>query len=112
MLGTNDLLQGNSVEAVAGRMETFLKHIPPEKIRILLISPPPMKLGEWVPSQALVEDSGALCREYKALAWRLDVDFADTASWNVPLTFDGVHFTEEGHHVFAKELANHINKGE
>jgi lysophospholipase L1-like esterase len=32
--------------------------------------------------------------------------------WNIPLAFDGVHFTQEGHSVFAERLAEIINKGE
>ena len=37
MLGGNDLLQGNSVQAVAQRMEAFLTRIPLEKSQIVLI---------------------------------------------------------------------------
>ncbi|MBE6962955.1 MAG: lipase, partial [Ruminococcaceae bacterium] len=39
MLGGNDLLQGNSVQAVAQRMEAFLTRIPLEKSQIVLIGP-------------------------------------------------------------------------
>ena len=46
MLGGNDLLQGNSVEAVAQRMEAFLARIPLEKTKIVLIGPPRMKPGQ------------------------------------------------------------------
>ena len=112
MLGGNDLLQGNSVETVVKRMEAFLKHIDLEKSKILLIGPPPMQSGEWVPTQTLINASAALNQEYKALSQRLDVRFADAGEWNIPLTFDGVHFTEEGHKAFAVELANYLNKGE
>ena len=112
MLGGNDLLQGNSVEAVVKRMEFFLKHIDLEKSRILLIGPPPMQRGEWVPTQPLIDVSVALNYEYKALSQRLGVGFADAGEWNIPLTFDGVHFTEEGHKAFAEGLANYLNKGE
>ena len=112
MLGGNDLLQGNSVEAVVNRMEAFLEHIDLDKSQILLIGPPPMRRGEWVPTQALIDASVALNHAYKALAERLGVGFADTGEWNIPLTFDGVHFTEEGHSVFANGLANYLNKGE
>lgn len=112
MLGSNDLLQGNSVEAVLGRMEAFLQHIDLEKSRILLIGPPAMQLGEWVPTQSLIDASVALNCEYKALSDRLGMDFLDAGEWNIPLSFDGVHFTEEGHKVFAQALANYLNKGE
>ena len=112
MLGGNDLLQGNSGEAIAQRMEFFLEHIDLEKSKILLIGPPPMQRGEWVPTQTMIDASVALNHEYKALSERLGVRFADAREWNIPLTFDGVHFTEEGHKAFAEGLANYLNKGE
>ena len=112
MLGSNDLLQGNSVNAVAKRMEHFLEHVDLDRSKILLIAPPPMQLGEWVPSQHLIEASKDLNSEYRALSRRLGVGFADAGEWNIPLTFDGVHFTEEGHKVFAERLAACLDKGE
>ena len=105
MLGTNDLLQGNSPEAVAERMEGFLKCIDLDRSRILLVAPPPMKRGEWVPSRTLIDASMALNREYEALSRRMGVGFADGGAWGIPMAFDGVHFTEEGHRIFAERLA-------
>lgn len=108
MLGTNDLLQTNSVDAVTDRMEAFLNALPLEKSKILLIAPPPLKLGEWVPDQDLINRSEQLAKCYRALAQRLGVRFADAGEWNVGLTFDGVHFTEEGHRAFARGLLKEI----
>ena len=112
MLGINDLLQGTPAETVANRMERFLRRIPMEKSSILLIGPPPMQRGEWVSTQALIDASVALNHEYKALSARLGVGFADAGNWHIPMTFDGVHFTEEGHKAFAAELMNYLSKGE
>ena len=112
MLGSNDLLQGNSIESVVKRMENFLQHVDLGKFQVLLISPPPMQLGEWVPTQDLIDHSVALNCEYQALSGRLGVRFADAGEWNISLTFDGVHFTEEGHRAFAEGLAKYLNKGE
>lgn len=108
MLGGNDLLQGNTVEVVINRMEQFLERIDLEKSKILLIGPPPVQHGTWVPTQALVDASAALSHKYKTLAERLGVGFADAGEWGVSLTFDGVHFTEEGHRAFAEGLYNAI----
>ena len=110
MLGSNDLLQGNSVDAVTERMEHFLSTVDLERSRILLISPPPMQLGVWVPTQSLVDRSKELNEAYKALAQRLGVRFADAGEWEIPLTFDGVHFTSEGHGTFADGLYQYLKK--
>ena len=107
MLGTNDLLNGaNAVEAAA-RMEAFLNlcSLP----RTLLVSPPPMKRGAWVPDDHLVEASKALAPQYEALAERFGVSFADAGKWDVSLAFDGVHFSEEGHARFAEGLAARLS---
>ena len=72
--------------------------------QILLVAPPPMKRGAWVPSDELVAESIHLAEEYRLLAENLNIPFVDTREWNIELTFDGVHFTEKGHHTFANHL--------
>ena len=110
MLGDNDLLQGNETDDVVWRMESFLQQIDLEKEKILLIGPPPMQRGEWVPAQSLVDASVSLNREYKSLSEGLGVRFVDAGGWNISLTFDGVHFTEEGHKRFAEAIGNYLKK--
>ena len=110
MLGTNDLLQGNSVESIKKRMRSFLEGIDFEAYKILLIAPPPMKLGEWVPTQSLVEDSKELAIEYQSLAQEIGAGFVNAGQWNIPMTFDGVHFTQEGHRTFAEGLYKYLIK--
>ena len=104
MLGTNDLLEGATARKAAARMEAFLNRC--EMPLILLISPPPMKRGAWVPDDELVEESKNLARQYKALAERRGIQFADAGEWGIELAYDGVHFTEEGHARFAGGLAS------
>ena len=108
ILGTNDLLQGASAKEAAARMEAFLNPLLPHCQQILLVAPPPMKRGAWVPSDALVTESICLAEEYKLLAKRLNIPFVDTRHWNIELTFDGVHFTEAGHHAFAENLRKEL----
>ena len=110
MLGTNDLLQGHSVETVAKRMESFLKSIGPEISSLLLVAPPPMKLGSWVSETSLTEASKKLAQAYQALSRQLGVWFADAGEWNLSLAFDGVHLTEEGHRALAEGLYNYLMK--
>ena len=110
MLGTNDLLEGATAEEAAARMEAFLKQL--GNRQILLISPPPMKRGAWVPDDDLVEASRALARQYKTMAERLGIMYADAGKWDVELAYDGVHFTEEGHAHFADGLAAWLSRTE
>ena len=108
VLGTNDLLQGTSAKEAATRMEAFLNSLLPNCKQVLLVSPPPMKRGAWVPSDVLVAESNHLAEEYKSLAEKLNVPFVDTRHWNIELTFDGVHFTEAGHHTFSEKLGKEL----
>ena len=108
MLGTNDLLQGATAMEAATRMEAFLIQLLPHCKNILLVSPPPMKRGAWVPTDELVAESINLAEEYKLLAKKLNLPFVDTRHWNIEHAFDGVHFTEEGHHTFAENLRKEL----
>ena len=40
----------------------------------------------------------------QALAKQMDLRFADAGKWDIPLAYDGVHFTEQGHKAFAAGL--------
>ena len=110
MLGTNDLLQGNSVDDVAERMALFLTEtrFPAEKT--LLLSPVPMKLGAWVPDSVLVDNSQLLTARYRQLAHAFGIRFADAGAWDVTLSYDGIHYTEEGQIAFANGLYNYLSK--
>ena len=108
MLGTNDLLQGRSPEQAAERLERFLSGIPLDRSNILVIAPPPVKRGAWVPSQQLIDDSHAFARLCQALAEHLGTRFTDAGKWDIPLAYDGVHFTEQGHRAFAAKLLEEL----
>ena len=108
MLGSNDLLMHPFYQAkdVANRMDEFLRAIRltlPEQ-PILLLSPVPMALGTWVQEDRLLQESARLSPLYAALAQKHLIAFADTAQWGVSLTFDGVHFSEQGHWSFSTGL--------
>ena len=106
MLGTNDLLQGADAEEAARRMDLFLSTVSgPE---VLLIAPPPMGRGEWVLDEMLIARSCRLAEEYRLLARKMDIRFLDSGEWGIPLAFDGVHFTEEGHRRFAEKLTESL----
>ena len=108
MFGTNDVLQGGSAETAAERMGRFLSELRERTgdAAIILIAPPPVTLGDWVQSQSVIRESVALAEHYRALAEAQNLAFADAGQWGVTLTFDGVHFTEEGHAAFYNGLSN------
>ena len=107
MLGTNDLLEGADAPGIAARMEAFLAFLArsPEIPPLLLVAPPPLEPGEWVQGPALIQTSEKLGPAFRALAERRRIRFADAGGWGIALSFDGVHFTPEGHAAFARELA-------
>ena len=106
MLGTNALLQGADAEEINRRMDLFLSTVSgPE---VLLLAPPPLRRGEWVSDEILIARSFRLAEEYRLLARKMDIRFLDSGEWNIPLVFDGVHFTEEGHRRFAENLMEDI----
>lgn len=82
MLGSNDLLQRPGLIAgICGeRMERFLTAFLGKVSVILLIAPPPMERGDWVPDERLLIESRQLADRYKELAWRLNIHFAGTGA--------------------------------
>ena len=108
MLGTNDLLQGRSPEQAAERLDRFLSGVSLDRSRVLLIAPPPVTLGAWVLSQQLIDGSRTFAQLCLALAERMGIRFADAGKWDIPLAYDGVHFTEQGHKAFAAGLLEEL----
>ena len=108
MLGTNDLLQGRSPEQAAARLERFLSDISLDRSKILVIAPPPVKRGAWVPNQQLIDDSRTFAQLCHALAAQMGIRFADAGKWDILLAYDGVHFTEQGHRAFAAGLLEEL----
>lgn len=108
MLGTNDLLQGQSPEQAAERLMRFLSGISLNQNKILLIAPPPVVLGAWVPSLQLIDDSRTFARLCQDLAEQMGIRFADAGKWDIPLAYDGVHFTERGQKAFAAKLLEEL----
>ena len=115
--GTNDLLENPDFTAVdvAKRMERFLKRMMEEaglasrKMRLRLIAPPAMQEGQWVDRPELLTESRNLGKEYKRIAKRLGIAFTDASGWEIPTIYDGVHFTKEGHRIFAENIRKELN---
>ncbi|MCR4672713.1 MAG: arylesterase [Lachnospiraceae bacterium] len=113
MLGSNDLLTlyRCDMEKLSDRMEGVLRHllslpeIAGEGGRLLLIAPTHTELPgyreEELEFNRLSEGFG---ETYRALAGKYGTHFADAGEWGIPLSSDGVHFTAEGHRIFAENL--------
>ena len=108
MLGTNDLLQGCSPTQAAERLARFLSGVSLGRSKLLLIAPPPMTLGEWVPNQQFIDDSHTFAKCRQTLAEQLGIHFANAGNWGISLAYDGVHFTEQGHKAFAGGLLEEL----
>ena len=103
MLGSNDLLCGASPVAAAARMENLLDRLAAYGAPLLLIAPPRFCPGTWVADEQLIHASARLAGLYRMLAQEKATAFADAGEWDIPLAFDGVHFTGEGHVKFAEQ---------
>ena len=115
MFGSNDLLGMSLPDAaiVSEKMELFLGKLLQEDNsvadKILLISPPPMRLGEWT-NENIVNASKHFSSCYKLIADKLQLKYMDANSLQLTLCFDGVHFTAEDHKLFAEEILKHLTK--
>ena len=119
MLGTNDLLGVcfPDMEEVGTSMERFVRHvlknpqIAGKGDRILLIAPPPTEIGRFgeygLPFDRESMKFGSC---YEKIAEEYGLRFADAGRWGISLAHDGVHFTPEGHGIFAKRLGERIKQ--
>ena len=111
MLGTNDLFSAGRFSpsmTVSRKMSLFLDRIRntfPE-MPVLLIAPPPVGAADAIDpeEQRLYRESRQLSLLYHILAEQKGADFTSAFDWQVPLSFDGVHLSEEGHRVFFEKM--------
>lgn len=112
MLGSNDLLDMDMPDAVKvqARMRRFLKPLLPYA-DILLISPVHMNvshLGGFMPDERVSAESKKLSRLYQELADEMHIRDVNADAWDIPLSWDGVHFTGEGHVRFSEHMAEYL----
>ena len=58
----------------------------------------------------MIDASRALTSAYERIAAELNIHYVNAGLWNIPMCYDGVHFTEKGHVRFANELFEYLNK--
>ena len=97
MIGTNDILAGRTPDLKP--LTDFLQDRQ-QDLDILLLAPPPIALPEF---SAAAEELAVRCRD---LARSRGLRFCDTQ--DLPLAFDGVHLTEEGHRLLAQRLTEQL----
>ena len=112
MLGTNDFLNmpdpdPSEVGAKMSRLIRWLKSgegigemIP----QILVIAPPAIDASGVRQMSMYDTTDGSLSEALKKAALSEGALFLDAAKWNVPVTYDRVHLSEEGHILFAKKM--------
>ena len=67
-----------------------------------------MALGAWVASPELIDASRILSQLFSAFGEQLGIRFADAGKWDIPLAYDGVHLTEQGHRAFTAGLLEEL----
>lgn len=110
MLGTNDILVGYDPEETAERIDVLVKSIKSTGKQVLIIAPANLKLGEWVPSEGFIGEIQYLGELLEDVTEDNDCYFANAGKWDIELTYDGVHFAEEGHITFADKLIEGLKR--
>ncbi|MEE8886065.1 MAG: GDSL-type esterase/lipase family protein [Eubacteriales bacterium] len=117
MLGSNDLMDmlNPSADTVGKKMQNFLSvlihetSLSPE--HVILIAPPCMTVsteGGFQPTAEMSSESKRLPGVYQKTAAQCGTAFIDACSWDIPISFDGVHFSEEGHRQFAAHIFSEL----
>lgn len=111
LLGTNDLLNhpARPVEQIAQRMEALVTAVMTDfpEIKLILMSPPRMSDVLSVRNTEVQ----CLADAYRQIVARCDASrtlFFDTAALNLPLAFDGIHLTEEGHKILGEAISLYV----
>lgn len=108
MLGTNDLFYtlAPTADRVADRMRNMVRYAIRNELaeRILLLSCACIAIPEEGYGDMLEEMS----ERYREIAEEEGIRFADPFRWEIPLAYDGVHFTEEGHRIFAERISKSV----
>ncbi|MBQ7535301.1 MAG: arylesterase [Stomatobaculum sp.] len=118
MLGTNDIFLTSDPDAdrAAEKMEQFLQYLLREEKypliqgekhpRIWLIAPPyaAAQLSRHPMYAVFAREHDLMNQEFRRLAEKYGVLFADASEWGIGMGSDLVHFSEEGHRTFAEHV--------
>ena len=113
MLGTNDLLLTDrpDADAAAGKMDRLLSWIKDSgaSYQTLIIGPVPIS---GMTEELLIyhEESLRMNAGFKELCKCRGIAFFNAADWDISLSFDGVHFSEEGCRSFSSHMIESIKR--
>ena len=106
MLGTNDILKGQTPEETARKMKKLIEELRARtEARIILISPFKTNLDAELDERII-----KLSELYKSLADSCKCIFLEGSQLNIELCFDGVHMTEKANRDFAEILSEFLEK--
>lgn len=111
MLGSNDavFMPQPSPQAIAGRMDALLRRLSAQNelcpgAHTLLIAPPAADIPGLGWRCGVIAGLG---EEFSAVAARHGAEFMRAGE--LPLSFDGVHLSPEGHRQLAEKIRNKLN---
>ena len=111
MLGTNDVLISSrmDISPIVKRMEALIDFLGSNwpDMKQVLITPPPFDIPEFPEA---VMKLGNLIIAYQELADQRGIVLINNHSWNIPLSYDGAHFSQKGHHVFAEHFMQELKQ--
>lgn len=109
MLGTNDVLNQlrPSAEEPMERMKGFVEEILSKGYQpkqLILVAPPQMEMPDPTYNFAMLK----FAFELQTFAEEKGITFLDATAWEIPLAYDGVHFTEDAHRIFAEKIKENL----
>ena len=113
MLGTNDVLLTNRPDAgkATGRMSKLLDFLKEDSslnhFDIIIIGPP-LPSAEYEELAPYRRECILMNKGYEALCGEKGIRFIDSGAWDVPMSYDGVHISVEGHKLFAEHMLKEL----
>ena len=113
MLGTNDILLTNRPDAgkAVSRMRSLLGFLEAESgmnhFDVIIIAPP-LPSGEYEELKPYRRECAIMNQGFKKLCEEKGIRCIDSGAWNVPMSYDGVHISVEGHRLFAEKMLKEL----
>ena len=114
MLGTNDILLTMTPDAAyaVGKMRRFLEYLTRRKkaSEILVIAPPHIG-GRSIRDplyRRYYEESVRMNAGFREMAELYCVNYVDAGTWDVDMSADLVHLSQEGHRQFADKMKEYL----